>query len=132
MYRHIVLAQDAIMNLAAVVIALSPLFLLRWPRALESGNAHGDLILDSLAVSAGLALGTPRQGQFAEAPGFEMGLEMGAPFLPRANGPWVRLRLNVASGRRQVDLEQAWGGGVMLWLDWQGFFFAGLLKSEGR
>lgn len=131
LYRQSVMKSDEALNIASVGISLSPLFLFRWSKALESGHAYGDLLLDSLTLSVGAALGTPRRGSFAEASGLELGLELGLPILPRADGPWLRVRGNLASGRDNLGFEQSWGGGVMLWLDWQFFFHLGLLGQRG-
>lgn len=131
-YRQGVMIDDEALNVVSWGVSLSPLFLFRWSRALESGRAYGDLVLDSLTLSAGLAAATPRGGAFAEALGFESALEAGVPFLPRADGPWLRCRLNIASGRSGLGFTHDWGGSVMLLLDWQAFFYVGLLKSNHR
>jgi len=132
LYRQGVMKSDEAFSVASLGVTLSPLFLFRWSKALESGRAYGDLLLDSLTLSVGAALGTPSSGSFAEASGVELGLELGLPLLPRADGPWLRVRGNLASGRDNLGFEQDWGGGVMLWLDWQFFFHVGLLDHKGQ
>ncbi len=132
LYRQGVMSSDEAFSVASLGVTLSPLFLFRWSKALESGHAYGDLVLDSIALSVGAALATPRSGPFAQASGVELGLELGLPFLPRADGPWLRVRGNLANGRGDLGFERDWGAGVMLWLDWQFFFHVGLLDNKSR
>lgn len=132
LYRQGVMDSDEAFSVASLGVTLSPLFLFRWSKALESGRAYGDLVLDSTTLSLGAALGTPRSGNFAEASGVELGLELGLPFLPRADGPWLRVRGHLASGRSDMGFAHDWGGGVLLWLDWQFFFHVGLLDHGRR
>jgi hypothetical protein len=71
---------------------LRPLFLPRWALDLERGPAFFDLTLDSLSVSFGAFLATPREGGFGERRGMELGAGLGVPLLAEAPGPWLEVR----------------------------------------
>ncbi len=129
-YRHGLGARDPATNLLSLGLSISPLFLVRWSQARQTGYPHLDMFIDSLTISPGLVLATPRDERFASAAGFEIGLSCGVPLLARAPGPWLRTRFNLMTGREQLGFSNDIGSSVFLYLEWQGFFFAGLLKTE--
>lgn len=124
------IGADPVSHVLSLGATLSPLFLLRWSKAKETGHAYSDLIIDSLGVAVGAHLSTPRSGHFAEDTGLELGLLGAVPLLPRADGPWIRLRANLLTGRSS-SLNEA-KPGVTMWatLTWESFFFAGILAKK--
>jgi len=131
-YRQGLSSSDEAQNLLSVGVSLSPLFLIRWSRAAESGHAHLDLLLDSITLAPGIVFATPKDEPFGSALGFELGLSAGLPLLPRANGPWFRTRLDVMSGRKDLAFEKDWGTSLWFYLEWQGFWEVGLLDQGDR
>jgi hypothetical protein len=73
-------------------IDVRPLFLPRFALDAEQGPALLDLTLDSLSLSAGAYLSSPRRGSFGDERGFEAGLGFGVPLLASASGPWLEAR----------------------------------------
>lgn len=71
---------------------LAPLFLARYATNLEGSSGHLDLLLDSLAFGVGAFWAAPRRGPFEEKPGLELALGFAIPILPRATGPFIRVR----------------------------------------
>lgn len=104
-------------------LMVSPLFLIRWPRSLETGAATWDLTLDSLAVVGGLAFPQERDANLFAKPAAEFGVELGVPLLRRANGLFLRSRGQLTTGEELAP-------SVWLWLSWQGFVNAGILKGD--
>jgi hypothetical protein len=123
-YRKSVSDEDPAEQVASVGLQLAPLFLIRWPRAWESGPALLDLTVDSLSLYAGAHFTHPRGGDFAESIGLETGLSLGVPLLGRANGLWLRSRGGVFTA------EDEWSGSAWLYLSWQGFVHTGLLEVD--
>ncbi len=82
-------------------IELRPLFLGRWLKGLETGNARADLTIDSLGFELGGFFAQPQGEQFASRPGMQVGLGLEVPLLPRASGPWIGLH----GGMRFSDAE---------------------------
>jgi hypothetical protein len=78
---------------AGAGIELEPLFLLRWPQALERGPALLDLTLDSLSLGVGYFLLDPAGGRgFGSRRGAELSLGFGLPLFGSAGGPWLEAR----------------------------------------
>lgn len=77
---------------AGLGLELRPLFLPRWALDLERGPALLDLTLDSLALAIGAFVAAPREGDFGERRGVEIGAGVGVPLLAEAPGPWLELR----------------------------------------
>jgi len=71
---------------------LTPLFLLRWVKGLETGPAVLDLALDSLSLGAGASFSAPRGRGFAGRKSFEGSLGFGVPLAGTAPGPWLEFR----------------------------------------
>ncbi len=122
--------RDALQRSVSLGLTFTPLFLLRWSSARESGFAFWDLTLDSLGLAAGVQLAEPRYAAFAREPGFEVGFLLGLPLLARANGPWLRLRGNLVTGRPPLPDQERVEGALWLSLGWEGFFHAGILKVD--
>ena len=70
----------------AAGIEIRPLFLIRWSRGLEWGNARADLALDSLGLELGAVFLQPVGGRFAGTPGLQAGLGFEVPIFPSASG----------------------------------------------
>jgi hypothetical protein len=75
-----------------VGLELTPLFLIRWSQALETGPAVLDLAIDSLALGLGATFTTPRGRGFGSHEAFEASLGLGLPLFGTAPGPWIELR----------------------------------------
>ena len=131
-YRQGLTKYDEVENVLSFGATLSPLFFLRWSKALEFGYPHLDLMIDSLTIAPGVALSTPASGPFASVLGLELGFLAGVPILPRADGPWIRARFNLLSARRSLGFDSEWGSSFLVYLEWQGFFNVGLLKTNER
>lgn len=100
-----------------VGVELTPLFLIRWSQALETGPAIVDLTLDSLALGLGVTLATPRGRGFASRKAFEGSLGFGVPLFGTAAGPWLELRGALvlpkpAAGEANATLLFTWHGTV--------------------
>jgi hypothetical protein len=76
----------------AIGLELRPLFLFRWLRGHESGQARVDLALDSIGFELGAVLQQPAGADFASQRGMQAGIGIELPILERATGPWVGLR----------------------------------------
>lgn len=76
----------------AAGVDLAPLFLGRYATNLEGSSGHLDLLLDSLAFGVGAFWAAPRPGPFDDKPGLEIALGFAIPILPRATGPFIRVR----------------------------------------
>jgi hypothetical protein len=98
-----------------VGVELTPLFLIRWSQALETGPAVVDLALDSLSLGLGMTFATPRERGFASRKAFEGSLGVGVPLLGTATGPWLELRAALvlpqpAAGEANATLLFSWHG----------------------
>lgn len=78
--------------IASAGIDLKPVFIPRWAMDLERGPAFVDLLIDSLAVSAGSFVGLGEHPGPSRPAGFELGLGAGIPLLAAASGPWFEAR----------------------------------------
>jgi hypothetical protein len=78
--------------LGSAGIDLKPLFIPRWAMDLEHGPAFVDLMIDSLAISAGSFVGLGESSTRTRAAGFELGMGAGLPLLGTAAGPWFEAR----------------------------------------
>ncbi len=94
-------------------IDLKPAFIPRWALDLERGPAFLDLVLDSLAVSAGAFVTMGDYRAYQRPAGFEAGLGAGLPLFASADGPWLE-------GRYLLGWRHAGGpdGSVWLSLSW--------------
>jgi hypothetical protein len=131
-FRQSVSKNDVAENVLSLGALISPLFIWRWSEAKQAGHAYLDLTIDSLTLATGLVLATPRSERFASAPGLELGLIAGVPFLPRADGPWLKVRMDAFTGRQAMGFESSWGASCRIYLEWQGFVHAGLLGSDSH
>lgn len=122
-FRQSTSSSDPWERVLSAGLVVSPLFLVRWPRAWETGASTWDLTVDSLALFGGLSLPQPQDGGLFDSPRAELGLQLGVPLLGRANGLFLRSRAQATSGPEWVPA--AW-----LWLSWQGFIHTGLLKVD--
>ena len=122
-YRHAVASRDPVVRALSMGVSISPLFLIRFTRSLQTGAALFDLTLDSLALTAGASFAEPVGGTLIDNVGGEFGLQAGVPLLGRANGLWLR-------GRGQISSGPDMYGAVWLWLSWQGFVHAGILRVD--
>jgi hypothetical protein len=111
-------------------LSLTPLFLWRWSRARETGYSVWDLTLDSFGLAGGLRLTQPQGGSFANDLGLELGAVLGAPLLARANGPWLRVRANLLTGRGSLQDNGSLGAALWVYLTWEGFFEVGILPEN--
>ena len=73
----------------ATGLELRPLFLARWLRGAETGIARLDLAIDSIGIDIGAFFAQPEGAPLGARPGFQIGLGMELPILPRASGPWI-------------------------------------------
>lgn len=73
-------------------LEIRPLFLLRWLKGLEIGQARLDLAIDSFGIDLGAVLLQPQGSSFATQAGLEFGVGLEFPILPSATGPWIELR----------------------------------------
>jgi hypothetical protein len=99
-------------------LELTPLFLVRWQRALESGPAVLDLALDSLAIGFGGNFSTPAGHGFGSHQTLEGSLGFGVPLAASAPGPWLEFRANLtfpdaARGEAQAVLLFSWHFAVL-------------------
>jgi hypothetical protein len=123
-FRQAVMDPDAVLRLASAGVHLSPLFLLRWSKAKETGHSFFDLTLDSLTLNAGLHVDQLRGEAFGDPLGAEVGLGLGIPLFARANGLWLRTRGQLLTGANEVA-PSAW-----LYLSYQGFLHLGILPGD--
>jgi hypothetical protein len=94
-------------------VDITPLFLLRWRKAHETGPAVFDLWLDSLALDLGASLATEHGQAFASRSAFEGALGFGVPLAGTAPGPWLEFRAATAlpkpvAGEAQMFLLFSW------------------------
>lgn len=122
-YREAFSDSDPLDRVVSAGLMVSPLFLIRWPRSFETGAATWDLTVDSLAVVGGVAFPQERGRDLFARPAAEFGVEFGVPLLGRANGLFLRSRGKLTTGEQLAP-------SVWLWLSWQGFVNAGILKVE--
>ena len=122
--------EDSTLRVGSLGLTLTPLFLWRWSSARESGWAMGDLLLDSIGLSCGAHLTHSRLGSPVDEPGLELGALFGIPLLAKANGPWLRARAQLLTGRPPRAGEESPEGTIWLYLAWEKFFNAGLLPVD--
>jgi hypothetical protein len=85
----------------AAGLDLRPLFLLRWPKGLETGPAILDLTIDSLSLGLGLATSTPSDAAAKTRGGFELSLGFGVPLSGWQAGPWLEFRAGFVLPKRE-------------------------------
>lgn len=122
-FRESVASSDPWQRALSTGLVLSPLFLVRWPRAWESGAATWDLAVDSLSIVGGVSFVQESAKPLFDSPRAELGLQVGVPLLGRANGLFLRARGQVTSGEQ-------WAPAAWLWISWQGFVHTGLLSVD--
>jgi hypothetical protein len=88
----------ALTRVVYAAVEIRPLFLLRWSKDRQSGNARFDLALDSLCAELGAFVAQPNRGDIADEAGFQGALGFGVPLLATANGPWLEGRAAYRSG----------------------------------
>jgi hypothetical protein len=99
-------------------LEVTPLFLIRWPRAMETGPAVLDLALDSLAIELGANFSTERGHDFGNRGAVEGALGFGVPLAGTAPGPWLEFRASTtlphpAPGEAQLMLLLSWHFAVL-------------------
>jgi hypothetical protein len=72
-------------------LELRPLFIARWLTGRELTLPRVDLLLDSFGIELGGFFAQPVGGTLGERPGFQAGLGLEVPILPKASGPWIGL-----------------------------------------
>jgi hypothetical protein len=82
-------------------IEVRPLFLARWLKDREIGNARLDLAIDALGLELGGFFAQPQGEQLTTRPGLQFGLGLELPILTQASGPWIGLH----GGMRFSDAE---------------------------
>ena len=122
--RKSIIKKDPERLVTSIGASISPLFLLRWGMNAASGRAFWDLTLDSLALNLGLQLSLPPGGTYGEDVGFEGGLEVGVPLMAKAEGLWLRTRVNLLTGYDSPI------GTLWLTIGWEGYFYAGILPTD--
>jgi hypothetical protein len=121
----------------ATGIELRPFFVVRWLQGLETGNAYLDLTIDSLALEVGAVFVEPEGAKFGSRPGFQTGVGMQIPILPRVTGPTI----GVHGGARWSD--SALGGQIiegpadralflLVTIGWQHVFGASIVDLGDR
>jgi hypothetical protein len=73
-------------------LEIRPMFLFRWLKGHETGNARFDLAVDSVGLDLGAMVYEPQGTGLAWQGGFEVGLGVELPVLERATGPWIGVR----------------------------------------
>jgi hypothetical protein len=73
-------------------LELRPLFLFRWLRGQELGNARLDLGVDSIGVELGAVWAQPDGRGFASTAGLQVALAVEIPITGQATGPWAAIR----------------------------------------
>lgn len=112
---------DPIERRLGVALVLEPLFLIRWPNFQHTGKSVLDLTIDSLGLWLGASFFEPKTGNFADQTALSLGLGAGVPLLGRAEGPWIRGRVEVSLGLGEpIPLG-------LLTLEWQGFWNSPLI-----
>lgn len=122
-YRESFADADPWARVVSTGLVVSPLFLIRWPRAWQTGAPTLDLTVDSLALVGGVSFPEDDNAGLFGSPAAELGLEVGVPLMGRANGLFLRTRVQLTTGD---DIAPA----TFLWLSWQGFVSAGLLPVD--
>lgn len=89
-------------------VDLTPVFIPRWAMDMEHGPALFDLMLDSLAISAGAFAGLGRSQTNSRPAGFEAGLGAGIPLLATASGPWLKARYVLSWGHTGSATASVW------------------------
>jgi len=116
-YAETVTPHRAILRRLGFGVELTPLFLVRWSQALETGPAALDLALDSIALGFGASFATPRGRGFGGRKAFEGSLGFGVPLAGTAPGPWLELRASLTlphpvPGESNLVLLFSWHGSV--------------------
>jgi hypothetical protein len=96
-----------------VGVELRPLFPVRFLKARETGNAFGDLLLDSIGVEVG-AWWSSIEGRSVGRPGLHLGLGVEVPLASQASGPWLRLGGALRWTAPRLEGEPAPGSQVVL------------------
>jgi hypothetical protein len=94
-------------------VDITPLFLLRWRKAHETGPAVFDLWLDSFALDVGASIATEQGHGFGNRRAFEGALGFGVPLAGTAPGPWLEFRATTTlpspvAGEAQLMLLFSW------------------------
>jgi len=117
-----VTSSDPLERRITASVIVEPLFLLRWSKYQHTGRALLDLTIDSLQIHAGVALLEPRGGNFASPTVANLGAGFGVPLQAKANGLWLRSRLDVELGAASPAVL------CLVGLEWQFFFESGLVR----
>jgi hypothetical protein len=118
LYDETLASPRALARRTGFGLELTPLFLVRWPRALESGPPVLDLALDSLALGFGASFATPAGRGFGSHRSLDATLGFGVPLAGNAVGPWLEFRADVtfpepARGEAGVALLLSWHFAVL-------------------
>lgn len=94
-------------------VEITPLFLLRWRTAHETGPAVFDLALDSLGLGLGASFATEHGHDFGNRAAFEGSFGFGMPLAGTGPGPWLEFRATTTlpkpeAGEAQVFLLFSW------------------------
>ncbi len=113
LYDETLAEHSALERRTGFGVELTPLFLLRWQRALENGPPVLDLALDSLALDFGASFATPAGRGFGSHRSLDAALGFGVPLAASAVGPWLEFRADVtfpkpARGEAGVVLLFSW------------------------
>ena len=113
LYDETLESHRALARRAGFGVELTPLFLLRWQKALENGPAVLDLALDSLALGFGASFATPSGRGFGSHRSLDATFGFGVPLAASAPGPWLEFRGDVtfphpARGEAGVVLLFSW------------------------
>jgi hypothetical protein len=92
LYGETLTREPDVARRLAFGLDLTPLFLIRWSQALETGPAVLDLALDSLSLGLGASFTAPHDRGFASHKAFEGSLGFGMPLAGTAPGPWLEFR----------------------------------------
>jgi hypothetical protein len=119
-----VTGSDPLERRVTLSFIVEPLFLVRWPKYQHTGHPFWDLTLDSLQLHVGAAFLEPRAGNFASPTVANMGAGLGFPLLAKADGLWLRTRLDVELGAAAPAVLG------LLGLEWQFFVESPWLAAE--
>lgn len=113
LYDETLAPKPALARRAGFGVELTPLFLLRWQRALESGPPVLDLAIDSLALGFGASFATPAGRGFGSHRALDATLGFGVPLAGDSVGPWLEFRGDLtfpkpARGEAGVVLLFSW------------------------
>jgi hypothetical protein len=121
----------------ATGVELRPLFLARWVKGLETGNAYLDLTIDSLGLELGAVFAEPVGHSFGSRPGLQAGLGLELPVFPRLTGPLIGLHGGVrwsdaALAGRPIDTPSDRSLYLLVTIAWQQAFKAHVVGLGDR